>query len=89
VPGSPDLGGHFILDTGVPRAGESREISWSLPLYATDRFYERLNDESYIWVPLDAYNSVTGADAEHHTEMDLERYFGLLVPAKVQLLQAA
>lgn len=77
VNGSPIEGGHWVIV-------ESRNglITWGERIGYAPNWYAMLNDESYAWVSLEQYNTVTGESAEHWTQTDLSKYITLVAQAK-------
>lgn len=68
VPGSPDIGGHYVPKMGLGA------ISWSEDVYLAPSFIENRNDESYGYVMPDEYNAVTKLSITGIDEADMEKY---------------
>ena len=82
VPGSPEVGGHWVEVMGRPNSTYGALVTWGQRQLFTHSFYEQLNDESFAWIDPERYNRVTGETAEHFTEQDLEKYLTLVAAAK-------
>lgn len=82
VPGSPELGGHWIEVMGRPDAHHGALITWAERVLFTLAFYEQQNDESFVYLDSERYSKVTGKTAEHYSEQDLEEFLTLVVQAK-------
>jgi hypothetical protein len=82
VPGSPELGGHWVEVMGRPDAHHGALITWAERVLFTLAFYEQQNDEAFVYLDPERYSQVTGKTAERYSEQDLEEFLALVVQAK-------
>lgn len=82
VPGSPEVGGHWVEVMGRPDPAHGALITWAERVRFGLPFYEQQNDEAYAYVDPERYNRVTGKTAEHYSDQDLEEFLTLVVQSK-------
>lgn len=81
VPGSPDIGGHY-----VPAMGKLGVISWAEDVYYTPNFLRHQQTAGYCYADPLRYNAVTGETAEHWKDQDIEKFIVLIARAKAVAL---
>jgi hypothetical protein len=69
VKGSPVVGGHELLE-----AGPNGMIEWGEHIPFEPSFIARCNDQSEATLSTEMFSAITGLDASHSTEIDVERY---------------
>lgn len=77
VPGSGNIGGHY-----VPAVGKLGVISWAEDVYYTPNFLKHQQTAGYCYVDPLRYNAVTGETAEHWRDQDLEKFITLVARMK-------
>jgi hypothetical protein len=77
VPGSNDIGGHY-----VPAMGRIGLLSWAEDVYYTPNFLRHQQTAGYAYADPLRYNVVTGETAEHWKDQDIEKFLVLIARTK-------
>jgi hypothetical protein len=83
-PNGQQIGGHYIPAVGRANPNNSGIITWAQRQGITQAFYEQQADEAHGYLDPLRYNSVTGQDAEHYNDEDVERFFQTLAQNQQQ-----